>query len=77
MVNASVRYGARVRKQYAAVQRDKNALYKCPSCGAVKVKRISTGIWQCAHCKSTFAGGAYSFTTPLGDASRRLIEESK
>ncbi len=77
MVNSSVRYGARVRKQYAAVQRDKNAMYKCPECGRITVKRISTGIWKCTHCERTFAGGAYTFTTPSGEASRRLIEEAK
>lgn len=75
MANRSIRYGARIRKQYDAVQREKNALYKCPQCGRIKVKRISTGIWRCAHCDSTYAGGAYSMNTAPGDAAKRLIEE--
>lgn len=77
MANASIRYGATIRKQYKSVQKSKNALYKCPSCGQTKVKRISTGIWQCTHCKSTFAGGAYAFSTAAGDSSKRLINNMK
>lgn len=77
MANASIRYGARIRKQYKAVQRDKNALYKCQSCGRVTVKRISTGIWRCNHCKATYAGGAYTMSTPAGEAAKRLIDGIK
>ncbi|EQD44342.1 Ribosomal protein L37ae [mine drainage metagenome] len=73
MVNASIRYGARIRKQYAAVQKEKNAQYKCPSCGKIKIKRVGTGIWKCRHCGKTYAGGAYTFMTPAGEASVRLI----
>ncbi len=75
MANASIRYGARIRKQYTAVQREKNALYKCPGCGLLKVRRVGTGIWRCAHCGRKYAGGAYSFTTPQGEAAKRLIDE--
>lgn len=73
MVNSSIRYGASIRKQYAAVQKEKNAQYKCPSCGKIRVKRISTGIWKCTHCGKVYAGGAYTFTTPAGEAAGRLV----
>ena len=73
MVNASIRYGARIRKQYAAVQKEKNAQYKCPSCGKMKVRRVSTGVWKCSHCGKVYAGGAYTFTTPAGEAAVRTI----
>ncbi len=73
MVNSSIRYGARIRKQYKAVQKEKNAQYKCPSCGKTKVQRISTGIWQCSHCGKVYAGGAYTFTTPAGESAVRQI----
>ncbi len=75
MANASIRYGARIRKQYVSVQREKDALYKCPGCGRIKVKRVSTGIWRCVHCGKTYAGGAYSMSTPTGEAAKRLITE--
>lgn len=75
MANASIRYGARIRKRYVSVQREKNALYRCPGCGRQRVKRAGTGVWRCAHCGKTYAGGAYSMSTPAGEAARRLIAE--
>ncbi len=77
MANPSIRYGASIRKQFQSIQKEKNALYKCPECGRVKVKRQHTGIWRCVHCRSTFAGGAYTFSTPSGEAAKRLIKNTK
>lgn len=74
MANASIRYGARIRKRVNAVKRDKQAKYKCELCGKTAVKRISTSIWRCRHCNATFAGGAYTMTTPVGVTAKRLIE---
>lgn len=74
MANASIRYGARIRKRVSAVKRDKQAKYKCELCGKTAVKRISTSIWRCRHCNATFAGGAYTMTTPVGATAKRLIE---
>lgn len=74
MVNSSVRYGARIRKQFNAVKKDKIAAYKCPSCGRVSLYRTDTGIWECKKCSRVFAGGAYTFTTPGGEAAKRLID---
>lgn len=54
------RYGTRVRKLVLEVERKLRQRYKCPSCGAVKVKRVSTSIWQCRRCGAKFAGAAYS-----------------
>lgn len=75
MAKRSIRHGARIRKQYDSVQKDKNALYKCPYCGRQTVKRISTGIWKCSHCSSTYAGGAYTMTTPSGESAKNQIRE--
>ena len=75
MANASIRYGARIRKRYGAVKREKQASYKCEMCGMVSVKRISTSIWKCRHCGATYAGGAYTMTTPAGEVAKRLIED--
>ena len=32
-------------------------------------------ILQCKHCGKTYAGGAYTMTTPAGEAAKRLIAE--
>jgi large subunit ribosomal protein L37Ae len=74
MVNASVRYGARIRKRADAVRRQKTARYKCEACGRMSVRRISTSIWKCTHCGKVYAGGAYTMTTPAGEMARRQIE---
>lgn len=74
MANASIRYGARIRKRYRKVRQEKAARYTCEMCGKEAVKRTGTGIWRCRHCNTTYAGGAYSMTTPAGTNARRLIE---
>ena len=76
MVNFSVKYGARIRKRYYAVKKEKSATYKCPSCGADAVRRKGTGVWECRNCGNTYAGGAYQFSTPAGDAAKRLVESA-
>ncbi len=74
MANASIRYGFTLRKRYEAIKKEKKTLYKCPACGKEGLKRISTSIWQCKYCNATYAGGAYSFSTPAGEASIRLLQ---
>ena len=76
MVNFNVKYGARIRKRYYAVRKEKIATYRCPDCGDESVRRKGTGIWECRHCKSVYAGGAYQFSTPAGDSAKRLIESA-
>ncbi len=73
MANASIRYGVSLRKRYQSVMKDKRARYTCDMCGKSSVKRISTGIWKCRHCGATFAGGAYSLKTPIGESFNRMI----
>ncbi len=53
------RYGFTLRRQYAEVDAKVRQQYQCPTCGAVKVKRVSTAIWECRRCGAKFAGGAY------------------
>jgi large subunit ribosomal protein L37Ae len=77
MVNSSVRYGASLRKRNAEIKREKSALYKCEACGKIAVRRISTSIWRCRHCNTTYAGGAYSMSTPAGEAAKRLMADMK
>lgn len=77
MAKASIRYGARIRKRYKKIKQEKTARYACEMCGKLAVKRTGTGIWTCRHCGTTYAGGAYSMTTPAGQSAKRFIENMK
>lgn len=74
MAQNSVRYGASIRKRADKIKHEKIAKYPCEMCGKNSVKRAGTGIWKCRHCGATYAGGAYSMTTPAGSSARRLLE---
>ncbi|RLG57778.1 MAG: 50S ribosomal protein L37ae [Hadesarchaea archaeon] len=54
------RYGRKVRKLFVDVEGRVRKRYKCPGCAALRVKRVSTSIWQCKRCGLKFAGGTYS-----------------
>jgi large subunit ribosomal protein L37Ae len=77
MANASIRYGASIRKRYRKIKIEKTSRYICEMCGKNSVKRVGTGIWRCRHCSATYAGGAYSMTTPTGMNARRIIDNLK
>jgi large subunit ribosomal protein L37Ae len=74
MANSSIRYGATLRKRARTIKVEKQALYMCDVCGRIEVERIGTGIWRCRHCKTVYAGGAYTMKTAAGEAARVLIE---
>ncbi len=54
------RYGVKIRRQLQETLTKRSATYKCPRCEWIRVKRVSTGIWQCRHCDYKFVGGAYA-----------------
>lgn len=54
------RYGIIIRRKVGDVEKLQKTWYKCSNCSAVRVKRISTGIWQCKKCGVKFASRAYS-----------------
>lgn len=70
------RYGVSIRRQIRDVETRMRAKHVCSVCGAPRVHRISTGIWQCRKCRHTFAGGAYVPETPVYKASVRAIKEA-
>lgn len=53
------RYGVRIRRRVQDVEATLRKKHACPSCGVVAVRRISSGVWGCRRCGTTFAGGAY------------------
>lgn len=75
MANPSIRYGASIRKRYAEIRKEKRGLYKCDVCGRNTVRRISTSIWRCKHCGTTYAGGAYAMRTQAGEIAKKLVED--
>jgi large subunit ribosomal protein L37Ae len=70
------RGGATVRKRYGRIMAGLHTYHKCPSCASPSVKRESVGLWECRKCGHKFAGGAYTPSTKVGQASRRIRVES-
>ena len=64
--------GLSVRRKWLKVVTSARAKHKCPRCLSKSVKRVSIGLWKCRNCGYTFAGGAYTPTTKLGEAAERL-----
>jgi len=54
------RYGRRVKQRFGEIEEEQRKLHKCPYCNALKVKRLSIGIWNCGKCGAKFTGKAYS-----------------
>ena len=77
MVKAAVRYGAEIRKRAKEVDKQRISKYLCPECGKRRVKRRGYSLWKCKACGATFAGGAYSFTTSIGETGRRIVADIK
>lgn len=71
------RYGKSIRERVLEVEVKQRRLHKCPKCESEALQRISTGIFQCKHCKTKFAGGAYTPTTMAGAIVRKMVKERK
>ncbi|MFW6041014.1 MAG: 50S ribosomal protein L37ae [Thermoplasmatota archaeon] len=69
------RYGVKVRRSIKDLEKEQKDWYECPRCHHEKVKRESSGIWNCKKCGLKFAGGAYK--PHLGRRIKRLEEEEE
>lgn len=67
------RYGRVARRRVTEIEEQMRDDHTCPECGAEKVTRQGTGIWECSRCGYAFAGGAYRPETPGGRTVRRSI----
>jgi len=67
------RYGRVARRRISEIEEGMRAPHTCPECGAERVARTDTGIWQCSRCGHRFTGGAYRPETPGGRTVRRSI----
>ena len=68
------RYGVRSRTIIKNIELAQRTKQQCPSCGNKKVKRVSTGIWQCMKCGNKYAGGAYVPTTEAGQNVEKMLK---
>jgi large subunit ribosomal protein L37Ae len=66
------RGGTSVRKQWTRITMEKRRKHKCPRCSSPSVKRDYVGVWDCSKCGFRFAGGAYTPSTRMGQASQRI-----
>ncbi|RLG59309.1 MAG: 50S ribosomal protein L37ae [Candidatus Hydrothermarchaeota archaeon] len=71
------RYGMKLRRKWLEVDRKQRKLHECPACQRRAVKRISTGIWKCRKCGTTFIGGAYLPKTGVAKTVDRVIAREK
>ena len=53
------RYGRTLRSRIAEIEKRQRTKFKCPYCSYIKVKRTSTGIYECKKCNVKFTGAAY------------------
>ena len=53
------RYGKKVRKIVAEIEKVQKQRHICPKCNMPYVKRVAAGIWECKKCGTKFAGLAY------------------
>ncbi len=77
MANRTIRYGVSLRKLHAGVAAEKTARYMCDMCEKKAVKSVETSIWVCRHCRTIYAGGAYSFKTAAGTMASRILGQFK
>ena len=54
------RYGLSIRQRVLDVELKQKGWHQCPKCAKNRVKRVSSGIWQCRSCNVKFAGKAYT-----------------
>lgn len=72
-----VRYGSKNRRLVADIEEKMRADYACSKCGAIKIKRTATGIWNCTKCGFTFAGGSYVPQTTAHLTVLRAVQGEK
>ena len=59
------RYGSKPKHKFAKIEREQRRKHKCPYCSAIKVKRVTVGIWHCGRCNAKFTGKAYSVSKAI------------
>jgi large subunit ribosomal protein L37Ae len=68
------RYGSKPKHKFAKIEKEQRKRHKCPYCNAIKVKRLSVGIWHCGRCSAKFTGKAYSVAKTIAVESNDVEE---
>lgn len=68
------RYGVRARTIIKNIEIIQKGKQNCPTCGNKKVKRVSSGIWQCRKCGAKYTGGAYIPETESGQNVEKMLK---
>jgi large subunit ribosomal protein L37Ae len=71
------RYGSKTKHKFAKIEKEQRKKHKCPYCSAVKVKRVSMGIWHCKRCNAKFTGKAYTISKALIFEKEPKVEENE
>ena len=71
------RYGRTLKEKFGKIEKEQRKKHKCPYCSAIKVKRVSMGIWRCGRCKAKFTGKAYSITRKITFKEEDKIKEAE
>lgn len=69
------RYGPRNKIKFDKIEKVQRSYQKCPYCNYMKVKRLSTGIWECRKCSIKFTGKAYTVKEQLKFKTEEGLEE--
>ena len=54
------RYGSKIRKAVANVEKEQDKKEKCPVCNIGTMKRLSKGVYVCKKCNAKITGRAYT-----------------
>lgn len=71
------RYGRKTKHKFAKIESILKGKHKCPYCSYEKVKRVSTGIWQCNKCGAKFTGKAYSVKKAISRKEEKEEEKEE
>ncbi len=71
------RYGKGIRDRIVGIEVKQRTLHICPGCGFKRVKRITTGLFECKKCGFKFAGGSYTPSTMSGKIVKKMVAQKK
>ena len=66
---------AKTVEKLAKIEKEQRKKHKCPYCSALRVRRVSFGIWRCEKCNAKFTGKAYSVEKKISFEKEEVREE--
>lgn len=71
------RYGKGIRDRVIEIEKEQRSQHTCPKCEFKRVKRVSTGLFECKKCGHKFAGGAFTPNTMSGNIVKKMVSQRK